>query len=103
MAAEYDRALSQVRPGFVLVNDQREARDFSDEAIEVGAQMVIRTGERGVSHVIRIKPEAPAMRIRVTRVLITARAAYVTELAGTLEEAERRVSARLTKQQNKPG
>ena len=95
MFAEYERALAKVRPGWVLVVDQSEVRGFSDEALEIGAQMVVRTGERGVGHVIRVKPRAPAMRIRITRVLITARVTYETELVDTLEEAEAAVSAYL--------
>ncbi len=103
MFAEYERALDKVRPGWVLLVDQGEVRGFSDEALEIGAQMVVRTAERGVGHVIRVKPRQPAMRVRITRVLITARATYETELVDTLEGAEAAVSVYLAAHQNKSG
>ncbi len=103
MFAEYERGLRQVRDGWVLVNDQSQVRDFSDEALEIGAQMVTRTGEHGVGHVIRIKPQGPAMRIRITRTLIAGRATYLTEHASSLEEAETLLSAFLADQSKHPG
>ncbi len=97
MLAAYEEALKEARPGFILVNDQRKVRDFSDEAMAVGVKMVNRTAERGVAHVIRLKPETLGMGVRISRVLITARATYQTELVTRPEEAEERIKAFLAR------
>ncbi len=95
MREAYVRALQQVRPGFVLVNDQRGVLAFSAEALEAGAELVALTGQRGVGRVVRLRPEAPAMRVRITRALIAGRASYISDFADSLEEAERLIEAYL--------
>lgn len=89
MKAEYARALAQVRPGFVLVHDQRAVRSFSDEALEVGRELVALTNEHGASKVIRIAPEALLSRTRVSRVLMSAQSRYRDVRVSSPEEAER--------------
>lgn len=89
MRDAYLRTLQEVRPGWVLVHDQRRVESFTDEALEVGKELVAITNERGAAKVIRIAPEQLATRTRTTRVLITARARYESLRVGTPEEAER--------------
>jgi hypothetical protein len=84
----YLAALAQVSPGFVLVHDQSRVEGFSDEALEVGKELVAITGEHGAAKVIRIAPEALATRTRVGRVLVTARSRYESVRVGTPDEAE---------------
>lgn len=88
MRDAYVRALDEVRPGFVLVHDQRKVESFTDEALEVGRELVTLTNERGAAKVIRISPEALAPRTRVTRVLAGARPRYENLRVATPEEAE---------------
>lgn len=93
MRDAYLRALGEVRPGWVLVNDQRRVESFSDEALEVGKELVALTNERGAAKVIRIAPEQLAPRTRTTRVLVSARARYESLRVGTPEEAEQALAA----------
>ena len=88
MRDAYLRTLDQVRPGWVLVHDQRRVESFTDEALEVGKELVAITNERGAAKVVRIAPEQLATRTRTTRVLVTARARYESLRVGTPEEAE---------------
>lgn len=88
MRAAYERALDEVRPGFVLVHDQRKVESFTDEALEVGKDLVTLTNERGAARVIRIAPEQLAPRTRITRVLVTAKSRYENVRVSTPEEAE---------------
>jgi hypothetical protein len=88
-------ALGEVSPGFVLVHDQRRVEGFSDEALEVGKELVAITGEHGAAKVIRIAPEALATRTRVGRVLVTARSRYESVRVATPDEAEVLVSEHL--------
>lgn len=89
MREAYLRTLAQVRPGWVLVHDQRRVESFTDAALEVGKELVAITNERGAAKVIRISPEQLAPRTRTTRVLVTARARYESLRVATPEEAER--------------
>jgi hypothetical protein len=91
--AAYQAALREVRPGFVLVHDQRRVESFSDEALEVGKELVAMTNQHQASRVIRIAPEALATRTRVGRVLVTARSRYESVRVSTPEEAEELVRA----------
>ena len=84
----YVAALQEVRPGFVLVHDQRNVRSFSDEALEVGKELVAITNRHQAARVIRIAPEALATRTRVGRVLVAARSRYESVRVSTPEEAE---------------
>lgn len=88
MRDAYALALDEVRPGFVLVNDQRKVDSFSDEALQVGKELVALTNARGAARVIRIAPEQLAPRTRVTRVLAGARPRYENLRVATPEEAE---------------
>lgn len=88
MRDAYLRTLAEVKPGWVLVNDQRRVESFSDAALEVGKELVALTNERGAAKVIRIAPEQLAPRTRTTRVLISARARYESLRVATPEEAE---------------
>lgn len=85
---EYGRALARVRPGFVVVHDQRGVRSFSEEAVEVGRELVALTSGRGAAKVIRIAPESLLARTRVTRVLVSAQSRYGDVRVSTPEEAE---------------
>ncbi|MBV9107788.1 MAG: hypothetical protein JO306_00095 [Gemmatimonadetes bacterium] len=84
----YRVALKEVRPGFVLVHDQSGVRSFTDEALEVGLELVAITNEHGAARVIRIAPESLAQRTRVGRVLVTARPRYESVRVSTPEEAD---------------
>ena len=88
MRDAYVLALDEVRPGFVLVHDQRKVESFTDEALEVGKELVALTNKRGAAKVIRISPEQLAPRTRVTRVLAGARPRYENLRVATPEEAE---------------
>lgn len=88
MREEYLRALRRVRPGFILVHDQRKVESFSDGALEIGKELVAITSEHGVAKVIRVVPETLSQRTRMTRVLVSARAPYESVRVSTPEEAE---------------
>ena len=89
----YVRTLRGVKPGWVLVHDQRRVESFSDEALEVGKELVAITNDQGAAKVIRIAPEQLAPRTRTTRVLVTARARYESLRVATPEEAEQALAA----------
>jgi hypothetical protein len=93
MREAYVRTLRGVKPGWVLVNDQRQVESFSDEALEVGKELVSITNDQGAAKVIRIAPEQLAPRTRTTRVLVTARARYESLRVATPEEAEQALAA----------
>lgn len=93
MRDAYVQTLRGVRPGWVLVNDQRRVESFSDAALEVGKELVALTNEHGAAKVIRIAPEQLAPRTRTTRVLVSARARYESLRVGTPEEAEQALAA----------
>ena len=91
----YLAALAEVRPGWVLVHDQRKVESFSDEALEVGKDLVAITNDHHAAKVIRIAPEALATRTRVGRVLVAARSKYESVRVSTPEEAEALVGRHL--------
>ena len=93
MREAYERALDEVRPGFVLVHDQRKVQSFTDEALEVGKELVTLTNDRGAAKVIRIAPEQLAPRTRITRVLVTAKSRYENVRVSTPEAAEALLAA----------
>jgi hypothetical protein len=95
MREAYLQTLRDVRPGWVLVHDQRRVESFSDEALEVGKELVTLTNDHGAAKVIRIAPEQLAPRTRTTRVLVSARARYESLRVGTPEEAEQAVAEHL--------
>jgi hypothetical protein len=88
MRDAYARVLRDARPGFVLVHDQRGVESFSDEALQVGLELVTLTNDRGAAAVIRIAPESLASRTRVTRVLASAKPRYRNVRVATPDEAE---------------
>ena len=91
----YVAALADVRPGFVLVHDQRRVDSFTDAALEVGKELVAITNDHRAARVIRIAPEALATRTRVGRVLVAARSKYESVRVNTPDEAEALVEAHL--------
>lgn len=91
----YLAALAGVRPGWVLVHDQRRVESFTDEALEVGKDLVAITNQHRAAKVIRIAPEALATRTRVGRVLVAARSRYESVRVNTPEEAEALVEQHL--------
>jgi len=91
----YVAALAEVKPGFVLVHDQRRVESFTDAALEVGKELVAITNDHRAARVIRIAPEALATRTRVGRVLVAARSRYESVRVNTPEEAEALVEAHL--------
>ncbi|HKP74021.1 MAG TPA: hypothetical protein VJT67_00700 [Longimicrobiaceae bacterium] len=91
----YVTALADVKPGFVLVHDQRRVESFTDAALEVGKELVAITNEHRAARVIRIAPEALATRTRVGRVLVAARSKYESVRVNTPEEAEALVEQHL--------
>lgn len=88
LRGDYVRALAALRPGFVVVHDQRAVRSFSDQALEVGRELVAVTDQHGASKVIRIAPEALLSRTRTTRVLVSAQPRYADVRVSSPEEAE---------------
>lgn len=95
MREAYAQALAQVRPGFVLVHDQRAVRSFSDDAIEVGRALVALTNEHGAAKVIRIAAEGVLPRARVSRVLASGLPHYRDVRVSSPEEAEEALRAHL--------
>lgn len=95
MREEYAQALGRMRPGFVLVNDQREVESFPDEALEIGRELVTLTAAHAVGTVIRVVPESLLPRTRISRILAGSEASYGTTRVATLDEAERAVEAHL--------
>jgi hypothetical protein len=88
MRADYEAALKRVRPGFVLVNDQGAVQSFSDEALEVGKELVEMTTAAGASKVIRVVPGSLAQRSRISRVLVGGGFRYENVRVSTRDEAE---------------
>jgi hypothetical protein len=97
MRDEYVKTLKRMRPGFVLVNDQREVESFSDGALELGKELVELTGAHGVATVVRVLPASLLPRTRISRVLVSADAPYRTVRVATLEEAESAVAEHLSR------
>lgn len=95
MRDEYVQVLGGMRPGFILVNDQREVESFTDAALEVGKELVALTEAHAVGTVIRIVPESLLPRARISRILASSDASYSTKRVATLEEAEQAVAAHL--------
>lgn len=95
MRDEYVEVLRRMRPGFILVNDQREIESFTDAALEVGRELVALTEAHAVGTVIRVVPESLLPRARISRILASADASYSTTRVATLEEAEQAVAAHL--------
>lgn len=92
---EYVQVLRRMRPGFILVNDQREIESFTDAALEVGKELVALTEAHAVGTVIRVVPESLLPRARISRILASSDASYSTKRVATLEEAEQAVSEHL--------
>jgi hypothetical protein len=93
MRQAYLQTLARVRPGWVLVNDQRKVESFTDEALEVGKELVAITSEHGAAKVIRIAAEQLAPRTRTTRVLVSARPRYENVRVESPAEAEQALAA----------
>jgi hypothetical protein len=95
MRDEHVQVLRRVRPGFILVNDQREVESFTDAALEVGRELVALTEAHAVGTVIRVVPQSLLPRARISRILASSDASYSTKRGATLEEAEQAVAAHL--------
>lgn len=92
MRDDYRRRLADVRPGWILVNDQSGVRSFTDAALEVGKELVALTNDHAPRAVIRVGSEGFALRTRITRVLVTGRSRYRNLQVATPEEAEAKLA-----------
>jgi hypothetical protein len=81
-------AVGPLRPGFTLVNDQRQMKSFDEEAMEVAKELVEESNKAGLSRVIRIVPDSLVAKVRLSRTLVSAGFRYEDIRVGTPEEAE---------------
>jgi len=88
LLAAYRDACRQVKPGFVLVNDQRTLEPYADNALETVSQLVAVCDEYKMSHCIRIVADSLATKARISRVLVFSKPAYENLRVNSLEEAE---------------
>jgi len=80
--------VANLRPGFSIINDQREMEPFDDEAMEVAKELVEITNEHGAVRVIRIVPVDLLSTIRLSSTLVAAKSRYASIRVASLEEAE---------------
>jgi hypothetical protein len=85
---EFLAAVVHIRPGFTMVNDQRQMKPFDEEAMEVAKELVAESNKAGLARVIRIVPASLMAKVRLSRTLVSAGFRYEDIRVGTPEEAE---------------
>jgi hypothetical protein len=90
---ELIRAVARVKPGFVLVNDQRSLEPFDEPAMAVARDLIAIINDAGASMVIRIVPSDLISMTKILRALVTAESRYQTVRVSTPEEAEEVLAA----------
>lgn len=88
MTAQYGEKLKLLRPGWVLVNDQRNLGAYSEEGLKLAAQQVRMTNESECKRVIRIVPAELLARLTLKRALIGGSRRYEVTNVDTLEAAQ---------------
>jgi len=85
--------LGKLRPGFSIINDQREMEPYDDEAMEVAKELVTITNEHQASRVIRILPADLLSTITLSSTLVAAGSQYASIRVASPEEAEEALHA----------
>ena len=80
--------LGKLRPGFSIINDQREMEPYDDEAMEVAKELVGIANEHQASRVIRIVPVDLLSTIKLSTTLVEAGSRYASIRVASPEEAE---------------
>ena len=85
--------VGKLRPGFAIINDQRELEPYGDEAMDVAKELVQITNQYQASRVIRIVPADLLSTVQLSSPLISGRSQYTSIRVGTPEEAEEALEA----------
>ncbi|MEJ2580568.1 MAG: hypothetical protein P8127_02855 [Acidobacteriota bacterium] len=85
--------VGKLRPGFAIINDQRELEPYGDEAMEVAKELVEITNQYQASRVIRIVPANLFSTIQLSSTLISGKSHYTSIRVATPEEAEEALEA----------
>jgi len=85
---EYVSEIANLKPGFTIVNDQREMEPYDDEAMRVATELVEITNEHRASRVIRIVPADVLSTFKLSSTLEAGASRYASIRVSTLEEAE---------------
>lgn len=85
----YLDAVKRLKPGFVMVHDQRQLEPYEDDALEAAQELVKLTNDYEARAVIRVTAESLKSSVRVSRVLTGGRARYRNIRVSSLEEAEK--------------
>ncbi len=85
--------VGKLRPGFAIINDQRELEPYGDEAMEVAKELVEITNQYQASRVIRIVPADLLSTVQLSSTLISGRSRYTSIRVATPEEAEEALEA----------
>jgi len=93
---ELQRAVEQIGPGFVLVNDQRSLEPFDELTMSVATELVAIMDDAEASMVIRIVPSDPISMTKVLRAQVTAESRYQTIRVSSPQEAEEVLAAART-------
>lgn len=80
--------VAKLRPGFSIVNDQREMEAYDDQAMEVARELVKITNQHAAARVIRIVPVDFLSTVRLSSTLVEAKSQYASIRVTTPEEAE---------------
>lgn len=87
--------VANMRPGFAIINDQRELEPFDDEAMKVAKELVEITNQHRASRVIRILPQDLLSKVKLSTTLSTAKNRYANIRVASPEEAEAALEAPL--------
>jgi hypothetical protein len=90
---EFLAEVVKLRPGFSIVNDQREMEAYDDGAKAVAKELVQIANEHGLSRVIRIVPADVLSTIMLSTTLEEAKSRYTSIRVGSPEEAEAALEA----------
>jgi len=80
--------LEKLRPGFSIVNDQREFEAYDEEAMEVAKELVSITSQHGAARVIRIVPTDLLTTVTLSSTLVEGKSQYASIRVTSPEEAE---------------
>ena len=80
--------LEKLRPGFSIVNDQREFEAYDEEAMEVAKELVSVTSQHGAARVIRIVPADLLTTVIISSTLVEGKSQYASIRVTSPEEAE---------------
>lgn len=89
LKSELAAQVEGLKPGFILVNDQRRLEPFDENAMAVALELVELVNDRGVSTVIRIVPADLMTLTKVVRANVTAESTYRIIRVSTPAEAEK--------------